>query len=73
MGYPTSYTPDDIPLEEVVSTTHRAMSQVQCVLHREHEGLDDEHRCLQLCATMLQKTTVYERVAARAWQRDFDL
>jgi hypothetical protein len=22
---------------------------------------------------MLQKTTVYERVAARAWQRDFDL
>jgi hypothetical protein len=28
LGHPTSYASDDIPLEEAVSTAHRAMSQV---------------------------------------------
>jgi hypothetical protein len=28
MGHPTFYAPDDIPLDEAVSTAHRALSQV---------------------------------------------
>jgi hypothetical protein len=41
LGHSTLYTPDDIPLDEVVSTAHRALSQVQRLLCREDEGLTD--------------------------------
>jgi hypothetical protein len=42
-------------------------------LHREGEGLYDECRRLQLWATMLKEMTVFERAAARAQQRSFNL
>jgi hypothetical protein len=67
------YTPDDIPLYEAMSTAHWALSQVQCVLRREGEGLADKRRHLQLWATILKETTVSERAAARARQRGFNL
>jgi hypothetical protein len=67
LGHPTSYAPDDIPLEEAVSTAHGALSQVQCVLRREDEGLVDERWCLHLWDTMLKEMKVSERVVARAW------
>jgi hypothetical protein len=63
MGHPTFYAPDGIPLDEVMSMAHRALSQAQRVLRWEDEGLIDERRCLQLWATMLKDTTVAERVA----------
>jgi hypothetical protein len=52
---------------------HRALSQVQRVLHREGEDLDDEHRRLHLWASMLKRMTISERAAARARQHGFDL
>jgi hypothetical protein len=67
------YTSDDIPPYEAMSTAHRALSQVQRVLRREGEGLADKRRHLQLWATILKETTVFERAAARARQRSFNL
>jgi hypothetical protein len=67
MGHPTFSVMDDIPLDEVVSMAHKALSQVQCVLHREGEGLADERQHLQLWATTLKETTVSEREVVRAW------
>jgi hypothetical protein len=52
MGHPTFYAPDDIRLDESVSLAHRALSEVQRVLHREDEGLTDERWRLQLWAAM---------------------
>jgi hypothetical protein len=52
MGHPTFYAPDDIRLDESVILAHRALSEVQHVLHREDEGLADERRRLQLWAAM---------------------
>jgi hypothetical protein len=63
LGHPTPYVPNNIPLGEAVSTTHRALSQVQRVLHREGEDLADERHRLQLWANMLKRMTVFERVA----------
>jgi hypothetical protein len=65
LGHPTLYVSDNIPLDEAVSTAHRAPSQVQRVLRREDEGLVDDRRCLQLWATILKETTVSERATAR--------
>jgi hypothetical protein len=73
MGHPTCHAPGDISLDGNVSTTLRALSQVQRVLHREDGDLADERRCLQLWATMLKETTVTERAEARGRQRGFDL
>jgi hypothetical protein len=73
LGHPTPYAPDNIPLDEVVSMNHQALSQVQRVLRHEGENLDDERQRLQLWASMLKRTTVSERVAARARQHGFDL
>jgi hypothetical protein len=73
MGHPTCHAPGDISLDGAVSTALRAMSQVQRVLRREDGDLADEHRCLQLWATMLKETTVSERAEARGRQRGFDL
>jgi hypothetical protein len=56
-----------------VSMPHRALSQVQRVLRHEGEDLADEHRRLQLWASMLKRTMVFERAAARARQHGFDL
>jgi hypothetical protein len=73
LGHPTPYALDDISLGEAVSTAHQALSQVQRVLHHEGEDLADERRCLQLWASMLKRTTVSKRVAARAQQHGFNL
>jgi hypothetical protein len=73
LGHSTPYAPDDIPLGEVASMAHRALSQVQRVLRRKGEDLADEHRRLQLWASMLRRTTIVERVAAWARQHGFDL
>jgi hypothetical protein len=73
MGHPTPYAPGDISVGEAVSTAHQALSQAQRVLHREGEDLADERRRLQLWASMLKRTTVSERAAARARQHGFDL
>jgi hypothetical protein len=73
LGHPTPYVPGDISVGEAVSMAHQAMSQVQRILHREGEDLVDERRRLQLCASMLKRTTVSERVAAQARQHGFDL
>jgi hypothetical protein len=66
LGHPTPYTPGDISVGEAMSTAHQALSQAQRVLHREGEDLADEHHCLQLWASMLKRTTMFERAAARA-------
>jgi hypothetical protein len=58
---------------EAVSTAHQALSQAQRVLHREGEDLPDERRCLQLWASMLKRTTVFERVVAWAQQHGLEL
>jgi hypothetical protein len=71
MGHPTFYATDDIPLDDSVSMAHKALSQVQRVIHREGEGLTDEH--LQLWATTLKVMTVSERAAVRARHHGFDL
>jgi hypothetical protein len=73
MGHPTFYAMDDIPLDDSVSMAHKALSQVQHVIHREGEGLTDERRHLQLWATTLKVMTVSERAAVRARHHDFDL
>jgi hypothetical protein len=73
MGHPTSHAPGDIFLDGVVSTALRALSQVQCVLHREDGDLTDERRCLQLWASLLKETMVTERAEAWGRQRGFDL
>jgi hypothetical protein len=73
MGHPTCHAPGHISLDEAVSTTLRALSQVQRVLHQEDGDLADERRRLQLWATMLKETTVTERAEARGRQRGFDL
>jgi hypothetical protein len=73
LGHPTPYTLDDISLGEAMSMARQALSQVQRVLHRDGEDLTDERRRLQLWASMLKRTTVSERAAARARQHGFDL
>jgi hypothetical protein len=73
LGHPTPYAPSDISVSEAVSTAHKALSQVQRVLHCEGEDLADERRCLQLWASMLRRMTMFERAAARARQHGFDL
>jgi hypothetical protein len=73
LGHPSPYVSDDISVGEAVSTAHQVLSQAQCVLHRECEDLADEHRRLQLWASMLKRMTMSERVAARARQHGFDL
>jgi hypothetical protein len=66
LWHPTPYVSGDISVGEAVSTIHQALSQAQRILHREGEDLADEHRHLQLWASMLKRTTVSERAAARA-------
>jgi hypothetical protein len=66
LGHPTPYAPGDISVGEAVSTVHQALSQAQRILHREGEDLADECRRLQLWASMLKRTMVSERAAARA-------
>jgi hypothetical protein len=73
LGHPTPYASGDISVSEAVSTAHQALSQVQCVLHRESEDLADERRRLQLWASMLKRTTMSERAVAWARQHGFDL
>jgi hypothetical protein len=73
LGHPTPYAPGDFSVSEAVSTAHQALSQVQRVLHHEGEDLADERRRLQLWASMLKRTMMSERAAARARQHDFDL
>jgi hypothetical protein len=46
MGHPTCHAPGDISLDGAVSTTLRALSQVQRALRREDEDLADERRRL---------------------------
>jgi hypothetical protein len=65
LGHPTPYAPGDISMGEAMSTAHPALSQAQRVLHGEGEDLADECRCLQLWASMLMRTTVFERAVAR--------
>jgi hypothetical protein len=73
LGHPTPYAPGDISVGEAMSTAHHALSQAQRILHHEGEDLADEHRRLQLWASMLKRMTVSERVVARARQHGFDL
>jgi hypothetical protein len=73
LGHPTPYSADNIPLGEVVSMAHRALSQVQRVLRRKGEDLTDEHRRLQLWASMLKRMMVTKRAAAWARQDGFNL
>jgi hypothetical protein len=73
LGHPTPYAPGDISVSEAVSTAHQALSQAQRVLHRVGEVLADKRRRLQLWASMLKRTTMSERAAARARQHGFDL
>jgi hypothetical protein len=46
LGHPTSYASGDISVGAAVSTAHQALSQAQCILHREGEDLANEHLCL---------------------------
>jgi hypothetical protein len=73
LGHPTPYAPGDISVSEAVRTAHQELSQAQRVLHREGEDLADERRHLQLWASMLKRTTMSKRAAARARQHGFDL
>jgi hypothetical protein len=73
LGHPSPYAPGNVPLDEAMSTAHRALSQVQRVLRRKGEDLADERRCLQLWANMLKRTTVSERATTWARQHGFDL
>jgi hypothetical protein len=73
LGHPTPYALGNISVCEAVSTAHQAQSQVQRVLHREGEDLADERRRLQLWASMLKRTTTFERVAVWVWQHGLDL
>jgi hypothetical protein len=67
------YASGDISMNEAVSTAHQALSQAHHVLHCEGEDLIDERRHLQLWASMLKQTTMFERVVVRARQHGFDL
>jgi hypothetical protein len=60
-------------MNEAVSTAHQALSQAQHVLHREGEDLIDERRHLQLWASMLKQTMMFERAVVWARQHGFDL
>jgi hypothetical protein len=73
MGHPTYHAPGDVSLDGAVSTTLRALSQVQRVLRREDGDLADELQRLQLWASMLKETTATERAEAQGRQRGFDL
>jgi hypothetical protein len=73
LEHPTPYAPGDISVSEAVSTAHQALSQVQCIVHHEGEGRTDERRHLQLWASMLKRTMMSERAAARTRQHGFDL
>jgi hypothetical protein len=73
LRHPTPYAPGNISVGEAVSTAHQALSQAQRILHHEGEDLADECRRLQLWASMLKRTTVSERAAARTRQHGFDL
>jgi hypothetical protein len=69
----TPYAPGDISVGEAVSTAHQALSQAQRIQHHEGEDLADEHRCLQMWASLFKWTAVSERAAAWARQDGFDL
>jgi hypothetical protein len=73
LGHPPLYAPGDISMSEAVSTAHQALSHAQRVLRREGEDLADEHRHLQLWASMLKWMMMSERAAAQARQHGFDL
>jgi hypothetical protein len=73
LGHPAPYAPGNVPLDEAVSITHRALSQVQRVLHCQGGDHADERQRLQLWASMLKRTMVSERVAVRARQHGFNL
>jgi hypothetical protein len=73
LGHPAPYAPGNVPLDEAVSITHRALSQVQRVLHYQGGDHADERQRLQLWASMLKRTMVSERVAVRARQHGFNL
>jgi hypothetical protein len=73
LGHPTPYALGDISMGEVMSTAHQALTQAQCILHREGEDLADELRRLQLWASLLKRTMVSERAMAQAWQHGFNL
>jgi hypothetical protein len=66
LGHPTPYALGDVSVSEAVNMAHQALSQAQCVLHRDGEDLADERRRLQLWASMLKRMTISERAAARA-------
>jgi hypothetical protein len=73
MGHPTYHAPGDVSLDGTVSTTLRALSQVQPMLRWEDGDLADERQRLQLWASMLKETTATERAEARVHQHGFDL
>jgi hypothetical protein len=73
LGHPTPNSPGDISMSEAMSTAHQALSQAHHILHREGEELADEHHRLQLWTSMLKRTTMSEKAAARARQHGFDL
>jgi hypothetical protein len=55
LGHPAPYASGDVPLDEAMSTPHRALPQVQRVLRREGGDLADECQRLQLWANMLKR------------------
>jgi hypothetical protein len=73
LGHPPLYAPGDISVSEAVSTAHQALSQAQRVLCHEGEDLADECCRLQLWASMLKRTTMFERAVVWARQHGFDL
>jgi hypothetical protein len=73
LGHPSPYASGNISVGEAVNTAHQALSQAQRILHRKGEDLADECRRLQLWASMLKRTMMSERKAARARQHGFDL
>jgi hypothetical protein len=73
LGHPSPYALGNISVGEAVSTAHQALSHAQCILRCEGEDLADERQCLQLWESMLKRTTMSERAAARAWQHGFNL
>jgi hypothetical protein len=55
MGHATFHMPDDVSLDEVVSTASWALSQVQCVLRWEDGDLIDERQRPQLWTSLLKE------------------
>jgi hypothetical protein len=55
--------------DEVMGTTHWALSQVQEVLHRERGDVDDERQRLLLQALMLKERTTSEKARAHVRER----